>query len=396
MKTKQHYLIALIALLIIPISGVSTDIYVPSLPMVAHFFHADKALVQLTITAYMIGFGVMQLFSGSLSDSIGRKKPFIISMAIYIAATFLATLSTTIYELLILRFIQGLMVGCFNVPMRALIADLFEGKTFYKMMGYMTMAWSIGPIIAPAIGGYLQHYFNWHAPFYFLMLYGLIFLVLNVLFVPETLKQTKSFEIKKVFESYDEILLHKEYIACLLCSGALLSLLILFSTVNSFFIQSVLHYSVITFGHIALLMGFAWFCGNTTHRLTIHYSMQNKVKLCFWLILLDVLVMLAIACIWPKSIYNLVITTFVLLYLGGIVFPSYFAKTVALFPHMAGKASALSGAFSVLIASIISALATLLRSNTQIPLALTYVGISIVCLLIFYWEQAGKTGSCKK
>src|SRR5690348_7924976 len=81
---------ALIALLAIPLSGLNIDINAPSLPAVSQYFHTDKALAQLTITAYILGFGIFQLFAGGISDSFGRKKPFIVAMLVFISASLLA------------------------------------------------------------------------------------------------------------------------------------------------------------------------------------------------------------------------------------------------------------------------------------------------------------------
>ncbi len=75
---SQRYWYAAIALFIVPLSGLSIDIFVPSLPVISHYFGATKSLAQLSITMYMLGMGVMQLFSGSISDSFGLKKPFLL------------------------------------------------------------------------------------------------------------------------------------------------------------------------------------------------------------------------------------------------------------------------------------------------------------------------------
>src|SRR5579872_1919392 len=152
---------ALLAILVIPISGLAVDIYAPSLPTVSHYFNVDKSLAQLSITSYMVGIGLMQLFAGIISDSFGRRKPFIFATLIFIIATLIIPISQSIYQLIFLRLIQGIAVALTIVPMRSVIPDLFEGKALYKWMNYMVMAWSMGPIIAPAIGGYLQHYFGW-------------------------------------------------------------------------------------------------------------------------------------------------------------------------------------------------------------------------------------------
>src|SRR5262245_34594775 len=99
--------LALIVFLVVPLSGLGIDIVSPSLPAIAHYFSASKALSQLNITTYMIGFALALLISGSIADSVGRKKPFIIFIVLYILASLCIVLSDNIHELLILRCVQG-------------------------------------------------------------------------------------------------------------------------------------------------------------------------------------------------------------------------------------------------------------------------------------------------
>ncbi|RDI44547.1 multidrug effflux MFS transporter [Aquicella lusitana] len=383
LSERRKILLAVIVLLTIPISGLSVDIYVPSLPAVTDYFDIHKSLAQLTITTYILGFGFMQFFSGSISDSLGRKKPLMLSLLIYIAASIWSAHADTVYHLLILRFIQGIAVAGISVSMRAVLSDIFEGQALYKMINYMTISWSIGPIIAPAIGGYLQHYFGWQSTFYFLTIYGVIMFLLNFMYMPETIKITHPFHILNILARYKHILFHIDYFIGMICLGLLYSMIILFGIVAPFLIQDVLRYSAVDFGHIALLMGLAWFLGNMTNRFLIAIPIDKKVKTCFWLMLITTFVMFLLAMEGP-FIYFIIIPTFVLLYLGGLVFPNFYAKNLALFPEAAATANALMSAFMVLIASGTSAVGTLLKANTQMPLTLAYMAITLIALLAYY------------
>ena len=129
---QNRYLLAILALFVTPISGLAIDIYVPSLPAVGHYFGVSAALVQLSITVYMIGLGVMQLFAGGISDSFGRRKPFLYSMFAFIIATLLIPHAHTINQLLLLRLLQGILIAIVVVPIRSVISDLFDPRTgFY-------------------------------------------------------------------------------------------------------------------------------------------------------------------------------------------------------------------------------------------------------------------------
>lgn len=385
-QTPNKYLLVTLALLVVPISGLSIDIYVPSLPAVTQYYGVDKALTQLTITTYMIGLGIMQLFAGSISDSFGRKKPFNIAMIIFIISTLLVIFSPGIYSFMALRFIQGLAIAMTVVPMRAVISDLFEGREFYKMINYMTMAWSIGPIIAPAIGGYLQYYFGWQSNFYFLIIYSVIIFILSLLYLPETSKHYQPFHARKIILRYRQILSHHQFISGILTNGVLYSLIILFSIVGPFLIQTVMGYSAVQFGHIALLMGLAWFLGTMTNRFLLDVELTTKATVCFWSMLAIALTMLIIVSTMPMTIYNVVIPVFVLLWVGGTAFPNYYARAVALFPEATASANSLAGGSIFFIAGVSSGFSTLLKSTSEVPLVLGYIFLISLCLIIHYLE----------
>ena len=386
MSRSNKNFLAFLALFIIPISGLSIDIYVPSLPAVSHFFEVDKSLAQLTITVYMIGLGIMQFFAGSISDSFGRRKPFLIAMLIYISATLFIPFVKNIEQLLFLRFVQGIVIAVIVVPMRSVISDLFEGPAYYKMANYMTMAWSIGPIIAPAIGGYLQHYFGWQANFYFLGVYSIISFILIALYLPDTSAYHHPFHLRKILARYKEILMNKEYLISLTINGILYSIIILFTIVGPFLIQNVLHYSAIEFGHIALLTGLAWFLGSMINRFFIHTPLQKKSKLCFWSMFVIAFISLWVEWMLPMNIYLIVIPVILLLLVGGIVFPNNFARAISLFPKTTGSANALFGGFLFLISGISSGLGIFLKSTSEIPLMVAYIALVSLCLITLSFQ----------
>jgi MFS transporter, DHA1 family, multidrug resistance protein len=381
---KRNFL-ALIVSLTIPIAGLSVDIYVPSLPIISQYFGIHKSLAQLSITTYIFGFGFMQLFAGGLSDSLGRRKLFLVSIFIYILASFLAPISHTIYQLLFLRFLQGLGVGCMNVSIRAIISDLFKGQEFYKKISYITMAAAAAPIVAPVLGGYLQHYFNWYGSFYFLALYGSCMFVLSLIFVSETIKETRPFKIHKMLTNYLHMIKRWEYLGGIIILGLLYSISVLFGIIAPFLIQKVLHYSVISFSYVALLMALAWFLGTMTNRIFFEIPMIKKVKFCFCTMLLISTSMLFVSFVHSMTLYTIGIPTFLLFYLAGIIFPSYFAYTITLFPEYSAQANALMGSVMILLAGLSSGLGTLLHSQNLIPLSSAYVCISVIVLLIYYF-----------
>lgn len=389
LKSSSHrYWLAVVIFMSTPLSGLSIDINAPSFPAISQYLHADKAWVQLSITAYLIGFSIFSLFAGSLTDSLGRKKPFIIALSVFILSNFLTPMISNAYQLCTLRFIQGITLACCNVAMRAAVSDLFQGNEFFKVMGYGNMIWSLGPIIAPVIGGYLQKHYGWMAPFYFLGSYAILALVCNLIILPETIREKQPLRVTTALKNYAQMLVHRAYFSGLCCLGFGFSISVLFSIVSPFLIQNKLHYSALQFGNMALLMGLALFLGTMTNRILINIKMDLKVAVCFWLMVAINTVTATVALLIPLNIYNLIIPCFCLIYLVGIVFPNYYAQCIALFPHMAGSANALMASFMIFIPSIIAIIGAALKTDTQQPLALLYLGLSIACLICSYWGRA--------
>jgi len=382
MSISNRYWLAVISLAIIPLSGMSVDIYVPSLPAVTHYFNVDKSLSQLTVAAYMFGLGIMQLFAGAISDSFGRKKPFLIAMALFVMITIAIPFSQNIYQLLFLRFMQGIVLAVTVVSLRSVIPDLFQGRELSIMMNYMVMAWSIGPIIAPVIGGYLQQYIGWQASFYFLAGYSLLGFFMVLIYLPETSIHRHPFHPKKILKRYSEILLNRKFLDGLLIDGLLYSLILLFAVVGPFLIQTALHYSAAQFGHIALLVGLAWFLGAMTNRVLVNVDLVIKSRLSLWGMLFMILVMIAFSIFMPLNIYFLLPPLLMMIGLGGILFPNYAARAMTLFPKTTGSANALFGGFLFMISGVASALGTFLKSTHALPLAVAYLCIITICLLI--------------
>lgn len=380
-------LLLLIALIITPMSGLGIDIYIPSLPAVSTYFQVDNSLIQLSITLYMLGLGLMQLVAGAISDSFGRKIPTLIAISIFILTSILVPFSPSITYLLFLRLIQGMMVAMMVVPMRSVIPDLFTGRDLYKATSYMTLAWSIGPIVAPAIGGYLQYYIGWKANFYFLAIYSIVGFILILFFLPETSTHRHVFDIVQIIRRYKIILRHRIFLKAVLINSLIYSIVILFAVIAPFLIQDVLHYSSVAFGHMALLIGVAWLLGSLSNRFMIEVSVESKLTYSLWGMLLIAILMFVVSLNIDLTIYNIIIPIFFLVWLGGIIFPNNFAQAVELFPQMTGSVNALLGALLFSFTALISFMATFLKTNSTLPLAVSYLIFILLCLILFYFTK---------
>ena len=110
---KARFLIVFITLLATPLTGAGVDIYVPSLPVITHYFTIPQSLAQLSLTIYLIGYGVFTLVAGPLADRFGRRKLLAVSMGLASLFSLMAAWSPNIATLLIARFMQGVAISGF-------------------------------------------------------------------------------------------------------------------------------------------------------------------------------------------------------------------------------------------------------------------------------------------
>lgn len=367
--------------------GAGVDIFSPALPTVTRIF--DSHLVQLAIGMYVLGYGIGQGFVGPFADSLGRKKILYFGLVFYILAAVLAGFSTNVSMLLVTRFIQGFALAAPAVVCRAMLADIYNKKELPIAMNYYTMFWSLGPVVAPFIGGYLTHYIDWSWTLFFLAAY-LFLSFLLFLKVPETHKNRQPLAFGHALKSYGEMIKHPAYIGAIFAVSVFYALILNFNVVGPFLIEHRLGYSPVTFGYCALILGIAIFLGSYFNKILLKKHDQivcmNYVAV---ISLIASIVMLAISLSGVINLYVIFIPTFFLFFASGMLFGSLYGVPVQIFPHMAGKAGGLMGALFVTGAGIIGSLASLLSKTDQTPLAISNLAIVVLGLLV-YWITVRK------
>lgn len=143
------------------VSSLAVDMSLPAFPALAIAFATSADRVQLTISAYLIGYAAGQLFYGPLSDRFGRRPMLLMGMAIYTISGFCCAFAPSIEAMVALRLLQGLG-GCVGVVVtRAAARDYFSGPGLAQMLSSITAVQAIGPLVAPVIGGLLTSHVNW-------------------------------------------------------------------------------------------------------------------------------------------------------------------------------------------------------------------------------------------
>lgn len=195
----------------------STDMYLPSLPVMQADFGISASMVQLTLTMTMLGMALGQIFAGPVSDYYGRKKPLIIGMVAFTAATFGCVLAENIMAFLCFRFVMGFAGASGIVVAKAIARDVCEGPELTRFFALLMMVNGLAPIIAPVIGGQILLFTTWRGVFVTLVAIGFV-LLLATLVYKETLSPEKRLAgIRASFAKFPQLLKNRYFLGhCLL------------------------------------------------------------------------------------------------------------------------------------------------------------------------------------
>jgi DHA1 family bicyclomycin/chloramphenicol resistance-like MFS transporter len=199
----------------------SIDTYLPAFQGIAQSLGATPAQMQQTLSAYLFGFALMNLFHGALSDALGRRPVVLAGLAVFTLASVGCALSESIGALVGFRALQGMSAGAGVVVSRAIIRDLFPPSDSQRVMSQVTIFFGVAPAIAPVMGGFLFVHLGWHSIFWVLSGVGLLLIAINARWLPESLhpSQRQSFHPMHLMRGYAELLGNARFVALVFASG---------------------------------------------------------------------------------------------------------------------------------------------------------------------------------
>ena len=378
-------------LIMVPLAGAATDIYVPSLPAMASQFGASRFAIQSTLLVFMACYGVGQIIAGPLTDTFGRKRPILVSTIVFVLASVGIALVPPLWLVIVLRGVQGLFGAYSAVGARAIVADCYEGAERSKAANWMTIAWATGPILSPALGGYLQAWFNWTASFWVLAGWGAIVVCVALLVLPETRVMRPEDRFVRAFRNYGQMATDRVYLPTALGMACLISVMYVFEVLAPFYVQTDLKHGPVYYGHLQCLLGSLWLAGNFFNRIiSPHVKVIRIITAAAGISLLISVLMFVLDLSGVFSVVALVVPAGIVYLLMAMIWPNGYSKCLGRFPHAGGSANALVSGLFIVLSAFYSAVASLLQSPTAWPMWLLYIFASaatLVCFLGFLYRE---------
>lgn len=383
---RQEF-IALLSIVFLALGGLlGIDIHLASMPYIMTDLGTDQTVMQQSITLFLFGLGVSQLFYGPISDVVGRKPVVIFGVIVAGAASFLACFSQSIASFLCYRFLQGLGSSALMGMGRTMIADLYQGERLSSLASYFTMILVLSPMVAPALGGIIEEYYDWQMNFAVLGGY----IVLSGLFFyfccPETNqhKQAESLRLKIVFNRYIGLMKHPDLILCSALAGFAMAANMTYATLSPFIFKTQFALSPQDYGVVTALAGSGALLGKLINPLLIRKVGGRRT------LFLGVIILL-LAFLWLLFIYF--INAMVIPLVMGAVFasilsqalvtPNAMAYGLSPFHRQRGMASAIYGSVMLAISFSVTSLVSAFNGYGLLTLMVVYGILGIVSLLNF-------------
>ncbi|SFX69695.1 MFS transporter, DHA1 family, bicyclomycin/chloramphenicol resistance protein [Thermoactinomyces sp. DSM 45891] len=396
-SSSQRWKMAIILGGLSAFGALSIDMYLPAFPEIANEFQASPSLVQMSLTLFLIGMCVGQLFLGPLSDMIGRRKPLLIGLLSYGIVSLLCIWSPSIWMFLLLRFFQGLTASAGLVISRAVVRDLYVGTELTRFFSLLALVNGLAPIIAPIMGAQLLGFAPWQGVFIVLSIIGLAMFGIVAFGLPDTLPDENRAQsgVRPAMLSYSRILRDRTFMGYAICQGLVFASMFAYISGSSFIVQNIYHGTATTFSVIFAINGIGiMLASQVTGRLAGRFSERTLFK--------TGLIMSAsgggllfIAFLNQAPLYVILIPLFFVVSSVGVVATAGFSLAMESQGKSAGSAAAVLGVISLALGGIVAPFVGIAGEYTVVPLGIITTLCGIGALSCYYFF-VGTTSALRK
>ena len=368
----------------------SIDTYLPAFSGIAQSIGATPTEMQQTLSAYLFGFAVMNLFHGALSDSFGRRPVVLWGIAAFTIASAGCALANHIGTLVFWRAVQGMSAGAGIVVSRAVIRDMFPPADAQRVMSQVTIYFGVAPAIAPMVGGFLFIHANWHAIFWFLTAVGVILWVANWKLLPETLHATQQqpFNVPHLLRGYWQLTSNPRFFMLALASGIPFNGMFLYVLSAPVFLGELLHLGPGQFFWfftltIAGIMAGSFLSGRLAGRIKPHHQIRHGFVIMLLISVTNLVLNLLFEpqawwALWPIAIFA---------FGWALMVPVVTLMVLDLAPDRRGMASSLQACVGSVANGLVAGVIAPLVMHSTVALATASLLMMSIGVVAWLWVK---------
>jgi len=266
--------------------AISTALFLPDFSSIQSEFGLNLDVFHISLSIYLGGSALGNLFLGAFSDKVGRIKALLFGQLMFVFSVFFIIFAKSHLVILILRFFQGVGGAVGVVLANAMCKDLFQGKELFRAVALIFMSMTLAPIFAPILGDFIRNFHSWRGNFIFLGCFCLVSIVFSLLFLkndPKISKGNSSKTILDIFKGYADLITNNNSLVLLFLAFIFSSscFFLFISMANKIFLNYFM-LSVSEFSLILSLTAFSSFLGMFSFRSLIKKFYINKLGKLFF------------------------------------------------------------------------------------------------------------------
>lgn len=384
--------------MLVALSPLAVDLYLPSMPAIAAALAASPAQVTHTLSVYLACFALPQLVFGPLSDALGRRFSMFLGLIIFLAGSIACAAATSVEALILSRGLQGLGAAAMIVTVPALVRDRFKKEEFARVMGLIMMVMALAPLVAPILGGLILNLSGWRMNFVLLAVLAVLGLLLFHVRIGETLAVSRriKFRPRNLARNYAIVLRHGGSLCFMLCGGMAFAGMMAFLAASPFvYIElygvSELQYGLLFACNVLTIIAFT----ALSNRFVRRTGSFRMLGLAMGVVLVASIFQLGLAQATSPPLWLIVLA--VMLYVGtnGIISANTMALVMNRFARVSGSVSALAGALRFGCGALAGIAVSLLHDGTALPMFLV-IAASGVGAVTFYTVATFLTGAASR
>ncbi len=362
----------------------SVDMYLPAFPALAQDLMTDSGQVQLTLSAFLLGFAFAPIVWGPLSDRFGRKPILYAGLAIFVAACIGGALSASIDILIAFRFLQAVGGSAAASLARAIVRDRYDREEAARTLSLLFVVMAIAPMAAPILGGQVLVFFGWRAIFWALAGFGVMCLAITVYPLRETLPSARRtrHDVSEMAKSYGALVRNKRYLGYAFCQGLSFAGMFAYIAGSPFVVIELFGiapelYGFLFAAHVIALMVGSFVNSRLVTRIGVDRMLAAGT---IGIAVGGVLVFLAGAFVVPLAVF--IGAVVVMMLFVTMIGANATAGALSEFPHMAGTASAFLGMMQFAAGAAAGALVGVFHDGTAMPLVVVMMASGLLALVV--------------
>lgn len=327
-------------------ASISTDMYLPALPTIARALQTSSASIELTFSAFLIGFSLGQLLWGPLSDRYGRRRPIAVGLLLFSVGSAGCALSLSVEQMMGWRIVQALGACVGPVLSRAMVRDLYGREDAARMLSTLILIMGVAPLLGPLLGGQILVFWSWQGIFWTLTAVGVLTLF-SLLALPESLPPARRSHtpLRHTLAGYLALFGDVRLMGYALSGGFFYAGAYAFIVGTPFAYIEYYRVSPQAYGWLfALNIAGMMLTNYINARLLRRVGSERLFRLGTWILAVSGGVLVVNARFAWGGLPGLLVPLFFYMSMNGLIVANSVAGALAAFPHKAGSASSLLGA----------------------------------------------------